>query len=196
MKKILLPIVAVLAALAIGLGCGYYFFSFRPAKNHADVTVSKAMFEPDTVRIAGYVKDEAAGRRSLEAFYGFTPEQIDGFYANAPEWLAYLLTVEITNNSEESITICGFESKENGKDGVYFATNTGAQLSISPGGKGEAFIPVLCSNGELADDAVKALVDGMELTALYSKTPAENDDGTESVEETKRVAVDTTIAGY
>lgn len=196
MKKVIVPIIAVLLALAIGLGCGYYFFSYRPEKSRADVTVSKAMFDPDTVRIAGYAKDEAAGRRSLETIYGFTPEQIDAFYENAPEWLAYLLTVEIKNDSDEPITICGFESKDNGKDGVYFAVDTGAQLSVSPGGKTAEIIPVLCSNGELSDDAVKALVDGMELKVLYTKTPTENDDGTESTEETKKVTVDTTVAGY
>ena len=196
MKKVLIPILAVLLALAIGVGCGYYFFSFLPEKNRAEVTVSKAMFDPDNVRIAGYVKDEEAGRRSLETIYGFTAEQIDAFYENAPEWLAYLLTVEIKNDSQESITICGFQSKDNGKDGVYFAKDLGGQLSISAGGKGEAIIPVLCSNGELADDAVKAIVDGMDLQLVYSKTPTEDADGNESVEETKAVPVDTTLAGY
>ncbi|MBR4726805.1 MAG: hypothetical protein IK080_02835 [Clostridia bacterium] len=196
MKKIVLSIVAVLLALVIGLGCGYYFFSYRPEKNRVDITVSKAMFDPDTARIPGYVKDEEAGRRSLETIYGFTTEEIDAFYENAPKWLAYLLTVEIKNDSEDSITVLGFQSKDNGKDGVYFATDFGGELSISAGGKGEAIIPVLCSNGELSDDAVKALVDGMDLNVLYSKTPTENDDGSQSAEETKTVAVDTTLAGY
>ncbi|MBR2731349.1 MAG: hypothetical protein IKD72_05115 [Clostridia bacterium] len=196
MKKVIIPIVAVLLALAVGLGCGYYFFSYRPEKNRAEVTVSKAMFDPDNVRIAGYVKDEEAGRRSLETIYGFTPEQIDAFYANAPEWLAYLLTVEIKNDGTEPVTVLGVESKDNGKDGVYFGKNFGGQLSISAGGKGEAIIPVLCSNGELSDEAVKAIVDGMDLQLIFSKTPAEDAEGNESAEATKTVSVDTTIAGY
>ena len=87
-------------------------------------------------------------------------------------------------------------SKDNGKDGVYFGKNFGGQLSISAGGKGEAIIPVLCSNGELSDDAVKAIVDGMDLQLIFSKTPAEDAEGNESAEATKTVSVDTTIAGY
>ena len=196
MKKIVIPIVAVLLALAIGLGCGYYFFSYRPEKNRVDITVSKAMFDPDTVRIAGYVREEEAGRRSLETIYGFTAEQIDAFYENAPEWLAYLLTVEIKNDSKEPITVWGFQSKDNGKDGVWFAKDYGGQLSISAGGRGEAIIPVLCSNGELSDEAVKALVDGMDLQVVYSRTPTEDAEGNESAETTAAVPVDATLAGY
>ena len=58
-----------------------------------------------------------------------------------------------------------------------------------PGASGTSSFTILCENGELSVDEAKAAIDKMEIKAIYSRTPEEFDDGTESTEETKTVEI-------
>ena len=106
------------------------------------------------------------------------------------EWLVYSQSHTIYNNSADSITVYGFDVNNNGKNGVYLSTSTGGELSIAPGGYGPATISVFCDNGDLSTDEAKELVSKFDVKVLYTKTPAEFDDGTESVEETQKAALE------
>ena len=76
------------------------------------------------------------------------------------------------------------------ENGVYISTSAGGELGLPVGGKATTSFTVLCSNPELAIEELKALVDEMEISVLYTKTPVEYDDGTESIEETKAARVE------
>lgn len=122
---------------------------------------------------------------------GMDKKTADSFFETPEEWLVYSYTLSLSNIGDESITVYGMEVENNGKNGVYIIGDFGAELGLSQNGTGYTAVDVLCSDIELSQDEIKAIVDEMVLNVVYTKTPIENDDGSSSVEETKRVPVQT-----
>ena len=123
--------------------------------------------------------------------YQMSEEVAAKFYEAPEEWLAYEQIIILKNAGDEDLTIYGFEVKNNGKNGIYISTNLGGELGIAAGAlePATASFSVLCSNGELSSEEVMELANKMEVSVVYSKTPTEYNDGTESVEETKTAPV-------
>ena len=189
MKKTIIAIVAIVIAAALAVG-GYFIFSDKNEPEQAELTVIKNDFTLNDTLLTSLIKNPDRYQARLATEYGMGESLAAQFYVAPEEWLAYEQIVEITNNSEEGITVYGFEVKNNGDNGVFVNTNLGGELGISPGGTGPASFSILYSDGELSTEEAKALLDEMEIKVIYTKTPAEYDDGTVSVEETKTAIIE------
>lgn len=190
MKKAIIAIVAVIVVAAIAVG-GY--FIFKPDdKTPEEITLTaiKDDFVLNDNLLVALVKNPDRYQAALANEYGMGEAKAAEFYQAPENWLAFEQIIEITNNSTESITIYGFEVENNGKNGIYVNTRIGGELGISPNGTGPASFSVLFEDGNLSTDEAKALLDELNIKVVYTKSPVEYDDGSESVEETKIAAIE------
>lgn len=190
MKKAIIAIVAVIVVAAIAVG-GYFIFS-SDDKNPEEITLTviKDDFVLNDNLLSALIKNPDRYQAALANEYAMGEAKAAEFYESPEEWLSCEQIIEITNNSTESITVYGFEVENNGKNGIYVNTDIGGELGISPGGTGPASFSILFENGDLSTDEAKALLDELDIKIVFSKTPAEYDDGSASVEETKTAAVE------
>ncbi len=182
MKKIIIAIVAVVLVAAIGAG-GYFLFSGKDEAGN--VYAIKEDFNEHTELLEALATRPERYERVLVSDYGMSEKEAAEFYEAPENWLTYEQVITVINPTEEDITVYGIEVPNNGKGGVYVCTTVGGELSIPAGGNGPASFSVLFENGDLTTDEAKALTDAINVNIIYSKTPTEFDNGTESVEETK-----------
>ncbi len=191
MKKAIIAIIAVVVAIAAITG-GYFLFADKDEPKEELVAYRDAFVEGLNL-IESFSVHPDRYTNSLINGYQMSEDVVASFFETPENWLAYEQLLEIQNVGENNLTIYGFEVKNNGKDGVYVSTSLGAEIGISAGASEPASISfsVLCSNGELSSEEVKAIVDKMDISIVYSKTPTEFDNGTESIEEKKTVTIAT-----
>lgn len=189
MKKILIAVIAVVLVAALGIG-GYFVLSDNN-KEPEELLVYRDDFVEGINLLERFSTNPDRYKKALINEYQMGEEVANKFYEAPEEWLAYEQIIVLKNVSDEDLTIYGFEVKNNGKNGIYISTNLGGELGISAGAlePAPASFSVLCSDGELSSEEVKALADKMEINVVYSKTPTEYNDGTESVEEKKTAPV-------
>lgn len=185
MKKVIAIIVAVI--LVVGGAAGAYFLLKPEAEEGTvSISVSKNDFVETISLIERYMKTPSRYKDSMPALYGMTAEEAENFFAAPENWLAYEYIIDIKNTGEEAAAVYGFEIEGNGKNGVYLAKQFGGELGLPAGTDHSIGISVLCSNGDATTEEVLEAVEDMKISVLYSKQPTEADDGTESVEETKK----------
>lgn len=188
MKKTIIAIIAIIIVAALGVGS--YFLFFDDNGSEGTVTAVRDGFVDSPQVLEALATRPERYTKVLETEFQMGEKKTAEFYECPEEWLTYEQLITIYNNSEDNITVYGIEIENNGKNGVYVSTSAGGELSIAPGGNGPASFSVLCDNGDLSTDEAQALAEEMKIKVIYSKTPTEYDDGTESVEETKTVALD------
>lgn len=188
MKKILIAVIAVVLVGALGIG-GYFVLSDN--KEPEELVVYRDDFVEGINLLDRMVTNPERYKAALVKEYQMGEDVAAKFFEAPEEWLAYEQIIVLKNVSDENLTIYGFEVKNNGKNGIYISTNLGGELGIASGAlePATASFSVLCSDGELSSEEVKALTDKMEVSVIYSKTPTEYNDGTESVEETKTAPI-------
>jgi hypothetical protein len=189
MKKIIIALIAVVLAAALAVG-GYFVLSDNN-KEPQQLLVYRDDFIEGINLLERFVKNPDRYKTALINEYQMSEEVAAKFYEAPEEWLAYEQIIILKNAGDEDLTIYGFEVKNNGKNGIYISTNLGGELGIAAGAlePATASFSVLCSNGELSSEEVMELANKMEVSVVYSKTPTEYNDGTESVEETKTAPV-------
>lgn len=189
MKKILIAVMAVVLVAALGIG-GYFVLSDNN-KEPEELLVYRDDFVEGINLLERFTTNPDRYKKALINEYQMGEDVANKFYEAPEEWLAYEQIIVLKNVSDEDLTIYGFEVKNNGKNGIYISTNLGGELGISAGAlePAPASFSVLCSDGDLSSEEVKALADKMEISVVYSKTPTEYNDGTESVEEKKTAPI-------
>lgn len=190
MKKIIIAIVAVAVVAACAVGAYFAFFNNSNDNAPTELSVVRDDFVEGIGFLEAIIKNPERYNSTLGKEYQMDEETVNKFFAAPEEWLAYEQIINIKNIGEADYTVYGYEVKDNGKNGVYISTSAGGELGLPVGGKATTSFTVLCSNPELAIEELKALVDEMEISVLYTKTPVEYDDGTESIEETKAARVE------
>lgn len=191
MKKIIAIIVAVV--LVVGGAVGAYFF-LKPEKQEeigtVSIEVTKGGFVETISVIERYMKTPEKYKESMPGLYGMTAEDAENFFAAPENWLAYDYTVTIKNTGEETVSVYGFEFEGNGDNDVFLSKQFGGELGLPAGADYAIPISVLCANGDATTDEVLEAVEKKTISVIYSKQPSEADDGTETVEETKKAALD------
>ena len=190
MKKTIIAIVAVIVVAALAVGGYFIFSSDNKAPEEITLTVIKDDFVLNDNLLSALIKNPDRYKAALATDYAMGEAKADEFYEAPEEWLACEQIVKITNNSVENITVYGFTVENNGKNGIYVNSNIGGELGISPGGTGPASFSILFENGDLSTDEAKALLDELDIKVVYTKSPVEYDDGSESVEETKTAIIE------
>ncbi len=194
MKKAIIAIIVV--AVVAAAATGAYFLIFRnsnpPAKD-VEITVTMDDFIESHSRYDAMMKNPERYKRALAEEYQMGAEGAEKFFENPEEWLAYEQIIEIKNNGDHDITVYGYEIKDNGKNGIYISTSAGGEIGIPPGGTAATVFSILCSDIEASTDEAKALVDEMDVNVVFTQTPEEYENGTESVEETKTAAISKAI---
>lgn len=190
MKKIIIAIVAVVLVAACATGAYFAFFGTdKNASPDLDIVVDD--FAEGVSFLEAVVKNPERYKTKLGKEYQMADETVADFFEMPEEWVSYEQTIVLYNIGENDLTVYGFDIKDNGKNGVYVSTVLGGELGIPVGGHGTAIISVLCDDGDKSVEEVKAIVDKMEISAVYTKSPVEYDDGTVSVEETKLALINT-----
>lgn len=187
MKKIIAIVVA--AVLIIGGAVGAYFLLKPDAPEEGAVSISASkgdMIETISL-IERYMLRPEMYKDSMGGLYSMTDEEVNKFFEAPEDWLAYEYMVNIKNTGEEAVSIYGFEIEGNGKNKVYLSNQFGGELGLAKGAEYTVSISVLCSDGDMTTDEVKAAADKVNVKILYSKQPKELDDGTDSVEEIKKL---------
>ena len=188
MKKIIA--IAVAAVLIIGGAVGAYFL-LKPEKAPEEGTVSISASKGDMVEtislIERYMLRPELYKDSMEKLYSMSDKEVKNFFDAPEDWLAYEYMVNIKNTGEEAVSIYGFEIEGNGKNKVYLSNQFGGELGLAKGAEYTVSISVLCSDGDMTTDEVKEAADKATVKILYSKQPTELDDGTDSVEEIKKI---------
>lgn len=190
MKKIIIAIVAVAVVAACAAGAYFAFFANSDDNTPSDLSVVRDDFIESTSLLEAVIENPERYSHRVGAEYQMSEDVAASFISNPEEWLTYEQLIDIKNIGEIDCTVYGYEIKDNGKDGIYISTSAGGELGIPVGGKATTSFTVLCSDIELSIDEVKEIVEKMDISVLYTKTPTEYDDGTESVEETKAAAVE------
>ncbi len=189
MKKIIIAIVAVVVVAACATGAYFAFFN-NSGDNAPELAITKGEMVEATGYTEAFLKNPDRYKSRLANEYQLSEEMVADFYATPEEWLTYELIIEIKNIGENDITAYGYEIKDNGKKGVYISTAMGGELGLPVGSLSTpASLSILCADVELSADEIREIVDSMDISVVYTKTPAEYDDGTESVEETKLAAI-------
>ncbi len=191
-NKTAIIIAAVIAFVAIAVASGfgaYFLFGNAEGKDGAVKAVTEDFVE-DTLLLERVARHPERYKSNLVTEYEMGEKKANEFYECPEEWLVYGQSITVFNDTAESIRVYGFEIENNGKNGVYISTSTGGELDIAPGGNGPASFSVFCENGDLTTDEAEELVSNFKIKVLYSKTPTEFDDGTESVEEMQKAALD------
>lgn len=190
MKKVIIAIVviAVAAAAAVGIyfAVGNNGSVDEPA---AELLVTKDSIGERISLLEALIKNPDRYKTHLAENYGLGTEKAEEFYAAPENWLTYEQIIVIENVGDTNYTVYGFEVKDNGKNGIYINTSAGGEIGIAPGSSATTSFSVLCSDIELSFDEVKALIDEMEVSVVYTNSPTEYADGSVSVEETKTAAV-------
>lgn len=188
-KKMIIIIVAAVAAAALLVGAGVLIgmnIGEKPEVTEGTVYAERGDFIEDYNFLARLAQHPERYTDTLSEAYEMDVKTVESFYECPENWLLYQQNISIHNESNETITVYGYEVKKNGKNGVYISTKSGGELTIAPGETGADALTALCDNTDISTDEAKALVDDFEIKVIYTKTPTENDDGTESVEETKK----------
>ena len=190
MKKIIA--IAVAAVLIIGGAIGAYFL-LKPEAPENDGTVSISASKGDLIEtislIERYTLRPEMYKDSMGKLYSMTDDEVNKFFEAPEDWLAYEYMINIKNTGEEAVSVYGFEIEGNGKNKIYLSNQFGGELGLAAGSEYAVSISVLCSDGDMTTDEVKAAADKAEITVLYSKQPTELDDGTDSVEEIKKLEI-------
>lgn len=193
MKKTIIAIIVVAVVAAAATGAYFLFFKdSNPPAEEIKITVTKEDFYESHSRYDAMMKNPERYIRALAEEYQMGTDGAYGFFENPEEWLVYDQTIVIKNDSDHDITVYGFEIKDNGKNGIYISSSSAGEIGISPGGSATTVFSILCSDIDVTTDEAKALVDEMDVSVVFAKTPEEYDDGTESVEETKIAAISKT----
>lgn len=189
MKKIIIAIV-VIALVAAG-ATGIYFATKnnQPEEKSVELVVEKDTMNENLSLLEILIKNPDRYKKRLVENYGLTEEKADEFYAAPETWLTFEQIITIKNTGDEHITVYGYEVTDNGKNGIYINTSSGGEIGIAPGGETSSGFSILCSDEELSYEEAQALIDEMEIKVVYTKTPTEFADGTESVEETKTAEI-------
>ena len=189
MKKIIIAIVviAICAATAVGI----YFAVGNSSSNEpvSELLVTTDALEERISLLESLIKNPDRYKTHLAENYGLGAEKAEDFYAAPENWLSYEQIIVIENTGDTSCTVYGFEVGDNGKKDVYINTSSGGEISIAPGSSATTSVSVLCGNIELSIDDVKAIVDDMDISVVYTNTPTEYADGSISVEETKTASL-------
>ncbi len=190
MKKAIIAIVVI--AIAAAAAVGIYFAvgnNNTPDEPATELLVTKDSIGERITLLEALIKNPDRYKTHLAENYGLGIEKAEEFYAAPENWLTFEQIIVIENIGDTNYTVYGYEVKDNGKNGIYINTSTGGEIGIAPGGSATTSFSVLCSDIELSSDEVKALVDEMEVSVVYTNTPTEYADGTMSVEETKTAAI-------
>ncbi len=190
MKKAIIAIIVVAVVAAAATGAYFLFFkNSNPPVEDIEITVTMDDFIESHSRYDAMMKNPERYQRALAEEYQMGTEGAEKFFENPEEWLAYEQIIEIKNNSDHDVTVYGYEIKDNGKNGIYISTSAGGELGIPPGGTASTAFSILCSDIEVSTDEAKALVEEMDINIVFTKSPEEYENGTESVEETKTAAI-------
>lgn len=182
-KKIVALIIAVITLFSLS-ACSEKEPSVITVRTDAD------SFVEDSLMLERFAQHPERYTENLTKDFGMTDKEAKEFYECPEEWLLYSQTVSIHNGTDETIRICGFEVKDNGKNGVYISTATAGEPTVASNMAGETVFNVLCENGDLTTAEAEQLVKEFEIKVIYTKEPTELEDGGESVEETKTANLD------
>ena len=186
MKKAIIAIVVI--AIAAAAAVGIYFAvgqNNNPDTPTTELLVTKDMIDERISLLETLIKNPDRYKKHLVENYALGEEKAEEFYATPENWLSFEQILVVENVGDKNYTIYGYEVKDNGKNGIYINTLTGGEISIAPGSSITTSFSILCSNIELSSDEIKALVDEMDVSVLYTDTPTEYADGSLSTEETK-----------
>ncbi len=189
MKKVIIAIVIIAIAAAAATGIYFAVSNNKPDESATELIVTKDSIDERINLLEALIKNPDRYKSRLVEYYGLTEEKAEEFYAAPENWLTFEQIIVIKNAGDTHHTVYGYEVKDNGKNGIYINTSSGGELGIAPGSTATTSFSVLCSDIELSSDEVKALVDEMEISVVYTNTPTEFADGSESVEETKTAAI-------
>ncbi len=183
-KKLFAVIIAVITLLSLAACSDKGEASVITVRTDAD------SFIEDSVLLERFAQHPERYTENLTKDFGMSEKEAKEFYECPEEWLLYSQTVSIHNGTDETIRICGFEVKDNGKNGVYISTASAGEPTVGSNMAGETVFNVLCENGDLTTAEAEQLVKEFEIKVIYTKEPTELDDGSESVEETKTATLD------
>lgn len=188
MKKAIIAIViiAIAAAAAVGI---YFAVGNNANEPSAELLITKDSIGERISLLEALIKNPDRYKTHLAENYGLGAEKAEEFYAAPENWLTFEQIIVIENVGDTNYTVYGYEVKDNGKNGIYINTSAGGELGIAPGGVATTSFSILCSDIELSSDEVKALVDEMDVSVVYTNSPTEYADGSTSVEETKTAAI-------
>lgn len=189
MKKIIIAIAVLAVVAACATGAYFAFFNNSDDAGTFEIEVVKEDFVEGIGFLEAVVKNPERYKTVLGKEYQMDEATVAEFFAAPEEWLSCEQNLNVRNIGENDYTVYGFDVKDNGKKGVYISTSLGGELGLPVGGSTTIVFSVLCSNAELTIDEIKEIVDSMDVSLVYTKTPAEYDDGSVSVEETKLAAV-------
>lgn len=193
MKKIIIAVVAVALVAACAAGAYFAFFSAdKTASPDLDIAVDD--FTEGVSFLEAVVKNPERYKTRLGGEYQMDDATVAEFFEMPEEWVSYEQTITLHNIGENDLTVYGFDIKDNGKNGIYISTVLGGELGIPVGGHGTAVVSVLSNDSDKTLEEVKAIVDKMEISAVYTKSPVEYDDGTVSTEETKLAPINANTA--
>lgn len=189
MKKAIIAIVVIAIAAAAAVGIYFAVSQNSKPEETAELLVTKDVIEERISVLEVYIKNPDRYKTYLAEKYALGEEKAEEFYTTPENWLTFEQIITIENVGDKNYTIYGFEVKDNGKNGIYINTSSGGEISIAPGSSATTCFSVLCSDIELSSDEVKAFVDEMEVSVVYTNSPTEYADGSMSVEETKTAGI-------
>ena len=163
MKKIIISIIAVILAAAVGVGI--YFVTAN--KNNGTVSITVDEFSDTPATLESLMNRPEKFTKMVENEYHLGAEKTVEFYECPEEWLTYTEFLTVNNLTDETITAFALEISDNGKDGVYICTSLEGEIEIEPSSSAPVYFNILCDNGDLSTDEAKALVDGMDIKLAY-----------------------------
>lgn len=170
MKKKTKIIIAAAAVVVLVAGIFVVRYFMRPysPENYGKVEAKAVEFIASYDIVDHYAADINRFRGRVSGEFGMGPETVDFFCGQPEEWLSYRLEILLTNTTADVANFTALDVPGNGKDGVYLRTVLDDGVGVAPGGEISFFVDILCSNGELSDDEVRAIFNNMDISVLYT----------------------------
>ena len=177
MKKIISAATAIVLALTVVLslaGCNKKPENTETTTEKvADVRIGYVDCEPDDELLVRWLSDQYRYESIIADDFGLGADGAKKFYESA--YFVYGVSVEIVNNTDESIEITGVKSDTNGDSGVYIRRDfSGGEIGVAPHSSTPATLQVICTNEDASDGQVVEAVKAMAFNVSYAQGTKEN----------------------
>ena len=177
MKKTIAVVLAVVIALAAGVGIGYKLFDFKTEKDKtkkvydeeikasfSDVTIGESLFY-------SIDKNKARWSDSLVSVYGMSEKQRDSLIKTPENWLAFNLFIDVVNPNDKQILVGEIEVPDNGKNGLFFQSVLDGQHVLEKNVSAQLPIYVFLDDNDPSIDEVTEMIKGYDIYIKYAPMP-------------------------
>lgn len=184
-RKILITAAAV-AASAVALALVLLFTNQGSLKaTYSSFQRSDSVLE--SYRDERYVKHS---KKVLGSLYGFTGKEVESVLSDSDDWTAFVLEVDVKNQTGGPVTVYSYEIPDNGKDKIWICTVSDGEIGIPDDTSEKVYITILVNDKNISEKQIEETVKSYGISVVYSPSPEIDAQGNEIPQEKRSIAIE------